>query len=205
MTKSISNIFLFINILLIIIAFIAEKFWTELGLTDEENVYVFLLGIIIFGISIGGFIIGFKERRNKIKYSLIGLVGNLGLTLFFLAIFFYYLLISYLIILICWNSYAILNGNLIGIIPIVIQLIIIYLIFDKNKLAKIGIKIWSIILIAGPSLSILGGLLKTVGGIDLDVNKLIERIIMLSIGILIFYYNDKTVKIEKITENELAQ
>ena len=118
---------------------------------------------------------------------------------------FYYLLISYLIILICWNSYALLNGNLIGIIPIVIQLIIIYLIFDKNKLAKIGIKIWSIILIAGPSLSILGGLLKTVGGIDLEVNKLIERIIMLSIGILIFYYNDKTVKIEKITENELAQ
>ena len=89
MTKSTSNILLLINILLIIIAFIAEKFWNKLGLTDEENVYVFLLGIIIFGISIGGFIIGFKERKHKIKYSLIGFVGNLGLTLFFLAIFFY--------------------------------------------------------------------------------------------------------------------
>ena len=53
---------------------------------------------------------------------------------------FYYLLISYLIILIFWNSYAILNGNLFGIIPVVIQLIIIYLLYDKNKNAKIGIK-----------------------------------------------------------------
>jgi len=89
MTKSTSNIFLFTNILLITIAFIAEKFWTELGLTDEENVYVFLLGIVIFGISIGGFIIGFRERKQKIKNSLIGLLGNLGLTLFFLILIFY--------------------------------------------------------------------------------------------------------------------
>ena len=89
MIKSTSNILLFINILLIIIAFIAEKFWTELGLTDEENVYVFLLGVIIFGVSIGGFIIGFKERKHKIKNSLIGLIGNLGFTLSFLIIFIY--------------------------------------------------------------------------------------------------------------------
>tara|TARA_R110001606_G_scaffold397990_1_gene575960 strand:+ start:2410 stop:2793 length:384 start_codon:yes stop_codon:yes gene_type:complete len=117
---------------------------------------------------------------------------------------FYYLLISYLIILLFWNSYAILNGNLFGIIPVVIQLIIIYLLYDKNKNAKIGIKIWSIVLIIAPSLSIAGKLLKSVAGTDLDLKKLVENILMLTIGILIFYYNDKTVEIEKISEKELA-
>jgi len=117
---------------------------------------------------------------------------------------FYYLLISYLIILICWNSYAVVNGSLFGLIPIVIQLIIIYLLYDKNKHAKIGIKIWSIVLIIGPSLSIVGKLLKTVAGTDLDLKKLIENLILLTVGILIYYFNDKTVEIEKISEKELA-
>jgi len=118
---------------------------------------------------------------------------------------FYYLLISYLIILLFWNSYAILNGNLFGIIPVVIQLIIIYLLYDKNKHAKIGIKIWSIVLIIGPSLSIVGKLLKTVAGTDLDLKKMIENIIMLTVGILIYYYNENTVKIEKIEMKELVE
>jgi len=117
---------------------------------------------------------------------------------------FYYLLISYLIILICWNSYAVVNGSLFGLIPIVIQLIIIYLLYDKNKHVKIGIKIWSIVLIIGPSLSIVGKLLKTVAGTDLDLKKLIENLILLTVGILIYYFNDKTVEIEKISEKELA-
>jgi chromosome condensin MukBEF MukE localization factor len=117
---------------------------------------------------------------------------------------FYYLLLSYLIILICWNSYTVIKGALIGILPIVIQLILLYLILDKNKLTKQGIKFWSIVLIIGSTLSIAGKLLKSVAGTDLDLKKLVENILMLTIGLLIFYYNDKTVEIEKVSEKELA-
>ena len=118
---------------------------------------------------------------------------------------FFYLLISYLILLLLWNSYAVLTGNLFGIIPIFIQLIIIYLLYDKNKNAKIGIKIWSIFLIIGPSLSIIGKLLKVLAGEDLEIYKLIEKIIMITIAILIFYFNENTVEIQKFEENEFVK
>jgi len=110
---------------------------------------------------------------------------------------FFYILVSYLIIMIFWNSYTVISGNLIGIIPIVVQLIVLYLIIDKHKYAKIGIKIWSILLIAGPSLSILGGLLKMLADVDLVINKLIQNILILTIGILIFYFNEKTLEVSK--------
>lgn len=110
---------------------------------------------------------------------------------------FFYLLISYIIILICWNSYTVILGNLIGILPIVVQLILLYLIFDKHKYAKVGIKIWSILLIVGPSLSIFGGLLKKFAGEDLVISKFIQNILILTIGLLIFYFNEKTLEVTK--------
>ena len=60
---------------------------------------------------------------------------------------FEYSLIGYLILLLCWNLYAIDTGNLYGLIPIGIQGVLLFLIFSKNKYAKNGIKIWAIILI----------------------------------------------------------
>lgn len=110
---------------------------------------------------------------------------------------FFYMLVSYLIIMICWNSYTVISGNLIGIIPIVVQLTVLYLIIDKHKYAKIGIKIWSILLIAGPSLSIFGGLLKMLADVDFVINKLIQNILILTIGIFIFYFNEKTLEVSK--------
>jgi glucose-6-phosphate-specific signal transduction histidine kinase len=89
MIKSTSNKLLLTNIILFFLALIADKFWTELGLTDSENIYFALVGFIIFGISVGGAFVGFKERKEKENKPLIGLIGNLILTLFFLITFFY--------------------------------------------------------------------------------------------------------------------
>jgi len=88
MIKSTSNKFFLTNLILILLAIVADKFWSELGLDDSHNIYIALLGMIIFGISIGGFFIGIKERKIKSKV-LIGLIGNAILTLLFLIVFFY--------------------------------------------------------------------------------------------------------------------
>ncbi len=89
MIKSTTNKLLFTNMILFVLALIANEFWTELGLTDSDNIYFALIGFIIFGISVGGVFVGFKERKEKENKPLIGLIGNSILTLFFLITFFY--------------------------------------------------------------------------------------------------------------------
>jgi hypothetical protein len=92
MTKSTTNKLLLINIILFILALITDEFWTELGLTDSENIYFALIGFIIFGISVGGVIVGLKELKKKGKKPLTGLIGNSILALFFLIAISYIIL-----------------------------------------------------------------------------------------------------------------
>ncbi len=67
----------------------------------------------------------------------------------------------------CWNLYTFsITQNLIALIPAVVQLIILVLVLTKNMPAKMGIKIWSILLIIGPSLSILGKTIQVLSGDD---------------------------------------
>ncbi len=68
---------------------VANEFWTELGLTNAENIYYALVGILIFGISIGGIFVGYKEFKEKKKLTLIGIIGNTILTILFLFAFLY--------------------------------------------------------------------------------------------------------------------
>ncbi len=89
MTKITTNKLLLTNLILIVLMFIANGFWTELGLSDSENIYYALIGIIIFGISTGGIFVGIKELKTKGIKTLIGIIGNSILTLFFLITFFY--------------------------------------------------------------------------------------------------------------------
>lgn len=89
MTKSTTNKLLLINVILIVLMFISNEFWTELGLTDSENIYYALIGIIIFGLSTGGIFVGIKELKSNGHKTLIGLIGNSILTLLFLIVLFY--------------------------------------------------------------------------------------------------------------------
>ena len=93
MTKPTTNKLFIFNVLIIILATIADKFWTELGLTEAENIYFGFVGILIFGISIGGIFVGINEKKSKGNKTLIGLLGNSILTLIFLILFFYIVLV----------------------------------------------------------------------------------------------------------------
>jgi len=89
MIKNTTNKLFLINVILIILAIIADKFWTELGLSESENIYYALIGIVVFGISVGGIFVGIKERKVKGNKTLIGIIGNSILTSLFLITFFY--------------------------------------------------------------------------------------------------------------------
>lgn len=112
---------------------------------------------------------------------------------------FFYLLIGVLIVLLIRNTYSIITGNIMAVIPVIIQLVVLFLIFDKNKYAKKGIKIWSIIVILGPLLSIIGRFIKIMvdENVTLDINKLMRNLSILTLGILVMYFTNKTVSIEK--------
>ena len=110
---------------------------------------------------------------------------------------FEYSLIGYIILLLCWNLYALDTGNLYGFIPIGIQGILLFLIFTKNKYGKIGIKIWAIILILSHGLSLAGKSIKIFLGDEIIVSELLNKIIFLTIGILIYIFNEKYVELLK--------
>jgi len=88
-TNSVANKILLLNVVIIILMIIADKFWKELGFSESDNLYYFLIGVIVFGISIGGAIVGMAEYRMKRKKAVIGLIGNFVLVLIFLIMFFY--------------------------------------------------------------------------------------------------------------------
>ncbi len=95
--------------------------------------------------------------------------------------------------------------NLIALIPAVVQLIILILILTKNKHAKLGIKIWSILLIVGPSLSILGKTIQILLGDDVlgKVGPPIIQILILFAGLTIYHYNTTTVEVKLVDGKEL--
>ena len=110
---------------------------------------------------------------------------------------FQYSLTGYLILLLCWNLYALNTGNLYGLIPIIIQGALLILIFLKNKYTKIGIKIWSIILILSSGLSLAGKSIKIFLGDEIIITEFMVKILFLSIGILIYIFNEKFVELIK--------
>jgi len=115
---------------------------------------------------------------------------------------FYWLLIICLISFLGWNVYALTTGRLFAVIPITIQIILLFFIFSQNKHTKLGIKIWAIFLLVGPSLSIIGKLMKIMIGDDINmmIDDLVKNLIFFIIGILIYSFNENTVVIEKPTE-----
>ena len=110
------------------------------------------------------------------------------------------LIIAALAVLLCWNTYTFLiSQSLIALIPAFVQLIVLILILTQNKYAKIGITVWSIILIVGPSLSILGKTLKVLAGDDIlsKIGPLLIQIVILFAGLTIYHYNKTTVEVKK--------
>lgn len=114
---------------------------------------------------------------------------------------FYYGIIVFISILLLYNVYSIFsNFELRLIMPILIQIILLILIFNKHKLIKLLLKIWSgIFLIGGFTLIILGGLLKGLADGFKHFNFLdyIPSIIFLLIGIVVYMCSDRFIEVLK--------
>jgi energy-converting hydrogenase Eha subunit E len=114
---------------------------------------------------------------------------------------FQILIIVALGLLLCWNLYTFLFlKSLVALIPIIVQITVLVLVLMKNKYAKIGVKIWAIILMIGGGLVILGKLLKLLIGDDISdgIEKLILNIIIFTVGLFIYSFNQKTVEVKQI-------
>jgi uncharacterized protein YacL len=117
---------------------------------------------------------------------------------FFTNKIFYFLLTSYILLLVIYNAYStIKHSNAYGVIPISIQSVLLILIWAKNKYTRQFILIWAIIfLIMACGLEIIGNLMGDFGnnfeGSKFD--ELIYNLITLYIGFLIAYYS-KTIVI----------
>jgi len=118
----------------------------------------------------------------------------------------YWTIISFIGGLMIWNFYAtITTGKLIGLLPITIQAVLIGLILAKNKYAKIGVKIWSIIFIVIASgLQFVGKLLQDAVENFANANSLyyIKTGFAVLVGIMIVFYVNKTVKVIEIEKFE---
>jgi hypothetical protein len=58
-----------------------------------------------------------------------------------------------------------------------------------------AIHFWAIIMMVGPGLSIIGKLIKIATGDDLNfmVDSLVQNLLLFTFGLLIYYFNKKTV------------
>lgn len=115
------------------------------------------------------------------------------------------LLITALGILFCLNLYNLLFAkSYFSLIPMTIQAVVLYLIFSKDKNAKLGIKAWAVIMMIGAGLSTLGKILKLVIGDDIQgmLWPLLIQLLFLAIGLLCYHYNETTVEVEFIEQNK---
>lgn len=127
---------------------------------------------------------------------------------------FFYLLISFISILLLWNVYALIStGNIWALLPIFVQIMLLVLVFTNNQYARISIMVWTIIVLVGASaISLLASLFDI--GNDLidntkvtDTNDIIYKLIQLVLGVLILDFTRRTVKVERVgvTESEQLQ
>ena len=117
---------------------------------------------------------------------------------------FQVLIIAALVLLICWNIYAFLISK--GLTPLfatIVQIIVLVLVMMKHKHAKMGIKIWAIIMMLGPGLIIIGKTIKLLIGDDMtgQIGALITNAIILIAGLAIYNFNESTVEVRRMDED----
>ena len=113
---------------------------------------------------------------------------------------YYVVIVMTLIIVILWNLFVLLvSDQLTPLIPISVQSIVLILVLIKSEYAKLGIKLWSLLLIVGPGLIIAGKALKILAGEPLnEVMPLISNLFMLLGGIWIYHFNSTSVEVEEL-------
>jgi|GEM_PF-984047 len=113
---------------------------------------------------------------------------------------FYYLFVSYIIVLFSYNCYvSIAYKYLYGLSPILIQITLLAFIFSRSKYAKLLIQIWAIVFqIIAFGLQVLGGLITGLNNNfeSFKWGSFVYLLIMLGIGITILSYTNRTVIVD---------
>ena len=120
----------------------------------------------------------------------------------FISSFFKGIILIILSVLIILNVYNLLiQQKIMGIIPLLIQVMVMLLIVKEHKYAKLGIKIWSIFIIAAYGLSLVGKLIKVLLENDYSTNTIyfiLRQVLFLLVGLTILYFNNTTVKVKTL-------
>lgn len=106
---------------------------------------------------------------------------------------YYYSLIVIIIVLVGLNIVQILEGNWIMLIPIIVQIVLLFLILSKNHYSKIAIKIWLIILLVTGAIQFFLGVFYLIAG-EAKVSNLLFRIAFIALEILLLV-NLKSIEI----------
>jgi uncharacterized membrane protein len=118
--------------------------------------------------------------------------------------YFYWFAIVLLSGFCTWNLIVLIQGSLIALLPISIQIIIIILFLTKNKHARIAIKIWAFVfLVVASGLQLIGRTM--VDSVDnfiaFDLVYYIKAIISVTIGLILFITAKNTMEIVSV-ENQ---
>ena len=101
------------------------------------------------------------------------------------------------------NFILFLDGDNKFIIHIIIQFILVVLILSNNNYIKLCLKLWSgLFLILAPVVQLITKSMKfsIVGSQNEDMTMILQTIVTIIIGVLIFYYSDKTIEIKSNIE-----
>jgi hypothetical protein len=116
--------------------------------------------------------------------------------------YYYKGLIAILLILLIYNTYWVFFGNnLVGLIPVLVQSVLLYLIAVNHALSKKAIQFWALIfLVLAQFLRILGRFMKdfAIDFKDADLIFYLQAICVLLLGLVIHEYAKDTITIEEI-------
>ncbi len=108
-----------------------------------------------------------------------------------------------IVALVLWNLYNVfITQKYMMLVPIVIQIALLYLIFTKHRFAATAIKIWVGIFFIGSSvLSLLGYILKLFSTTNASLTRIdiLVNVFLLIIGVVIFFSIKSLLKLKNVS------
>ena len=98
------------------------------------------------------------------------------------------------------NILTLISGDFISAFRLMLIAVLIYFVFKEHKYAKDGIHYWTLLLIIGSSLALIGKTLKIVTGDPINpyIESIIIHIITLTIAFIVYNFNKNTVELKKV-------
>ena len=109
---------------------------------------------------------------------------------------YYYSLVTILIVLVGLNIVEIFDSNWMMLIPIVVQIVLLFLIFNRNQYAKIAIKMWLIELLITGGIQLFTGVFYMLAD-EARLSSLLIRLLFIVLEILLLFHLNSIEVIEE--------